>query len=152
MYKSFEKNSKRKMISIIRITGLVGVPIEAKETLNRLRLRKKYSCIIIRETPEILGMLKKIRNYVAYGKIDRQTLIELIEKRGKPLRAGKIDAAKVASGFIEAKTNKKLSDFGVKDFFSLHPPRKGIKSKIHYPKGVLGDNKEKIKDLIKRML
>ena len=40
----------------------------------------------------------------------------------------------------------------IENFFRLHPPRGGIKSKIHFPKGVLGDNKEKINDLIKRML
>ncbi|KKL95423.1 hypothetical protein LCGC14_1854700, partial [marine sediment metagenome] len=40
----------------------------------------------------------------------------------------------------------------LKPFFRLHPPRKGIKSKLHFPKGVLGDNKEKINDLVLRML
>jgi hypothetical protein len=40
----------------------------------------------------------------------------------------------------------------LKGFFRLHPPRKGIKSKLQYPKGVLGDNKESINKLIERML
>ena len=40
----------------------------------------------------------------------------------------------------------------LKPFFRLHPPRGGIKSKIHFPKGVLGNNKEKINDLVERML
>jgi len=36
----------------------------------------------------------------------------------------------------------------------LHPPRKGIESKKHFGvgKGVLGDNKEKINELLERML
>jgi hypothetical protein len=41
---------------------------------------------------------------------------------------------------------------GIKPFFRLHPPRKGINSKIQYPKGVLGNNKEDINKLIERML
>lgn len=135
------------MKAIIRIKGLIGVPKVVKETLERLRLRKKYTCIVVKETKETLGMLKKIRNYVAYGDIDKKTLVELIEKRGKSIVGKKIDAEKLASEIEEGKKIKEI-----KPYFRLHPPRKGIKSKIHFPKGVLGDNKEKINDLIKRML
>jgi len=60
----------------------------------------------------------------------------------------KIDVLEVVSGL---KGGKKLSDFGLKEFFRLHPPRKGIKSKLQYPKGVLGKN-GKINELIGRML
>jgi len=56
------------MIAIIRIRGKVGVARDVEETLNRLRLRRKYACVVVREKKEILGMLKKVKNYVAYGK------------------------------------------------------------------------------------
>jgi len=146
------------MIAIIRIKGKVGIRRDIEETLNRLRLRRKYACVVVREKKEILGMLKKVKDYVAYGKIDEKTFVGLVEKRGQPLKKQdkeKIDvekAKKIVSNFIESKTEKKLSDFGIKNFFRLHPPRGGIKSKEHFPKGVLGDNKEKINDLIRRML
>ncbi len=41
-----------------------------------------------------------------------------------------------------------------KNFFRLHPPRRGIESKKHFGvgKGVLGDNGEKINELLVRML
>lgn len=139
------------MIAIIRIRGQVEVPQAAANTLNRLRVRKKFACVIVREKPEILGMIKEARNFIAYGRIDEKTLASLIEKRGK-FRGKKIDAGKIASEIINAKTDSKIEDFGLKPFFSLHPPRGGIKSKEHFPKGVLGDNKEKINDLIMRML
>ena len=45
-----------------------------------------------------------------------------------------------------------VEELNMKPFFRLHPPRGGINAKIHFPKGVLGNNKEKINDLIKRML
>lgn len=112
------------MIAIIRITGQVDVPTEVAEALFRLRLRKKYTCVIVDEKkPEIKGILQKIRNYVAYGQIDEATLKELKEKRDKG-----------------------------KPFFRLHPPRGGINSKQHFPGGVLGDHGNKINELIKRML
>ena len=156
----------KKMIVVIRIKGLVEIRGEFAETLNRLRLRRKYSCVIAREKPEIIGMIEKVRNFVAYGKISKEMLVELIKKRGKPDKTMKgekgskekveinveKDAEKIASEFFESKVEKKLEDFGLKPFFRLHPPRGGIKSKEHFPRGVLGDHGEKINELLRRML
>jgi ribosomal protein L30/L7E len=117
------------MIAIIRIKGQVKVRTDVIETLNRMGLKKKYSCIIFdKPKAEDLGMLEKVRNFVAYGEINSETYKKLVEARGK---------------FSKSKTH-----------FRLHPPRKGIESKKPFGvgKGVLGDNKEKINDLILRML
>lgn len=112
-------------IASIRITGEVGLRKEIVETLNRLRLRRKYSCIVFENpTKEQLGMVKKVRDFVAFGEIDEKTYKKLVENR---------------------KTK-------IKNFFRLHPPRRGIKTKLHFPKGVLGNHKEKINELIERML
>lgn len=115
------------MICVIRIRGEVGLRKEIAETLKRLKLRKKYSCIVL-ENPkkEQLGMIKKVKDLVAYGEINNETLQELVKKRGKE----------------------------GKSFFRLHPPRGGIDSKKHFGvgKGVLGNNEDKINDLVKRML
>ena len=137
------------MIAIIRIKGKVDINGDVEETLERLRVRRKYACVVLRENKTLEGMIKKVRDFVAYGSIDKETLVELIKQRGQST-GGKIDAAKIAEEFL-TKTNKKLADLGIKPFFRLHPPRGGIKSKLHYPKGVLGENK-KINELIRRML
>lgn len=116
------------MICIIRIAGEIGIDGKIKETLNRLRLRKKYSCVVFDKPNESQsGMIKKVKDFIAYGEIDDETYKKLKEARGKP----------------------------GKNFFRLHPPRKGIDSKKHFgesSKGVLGNNKEKINDLVLRML
>ena len=113
-----------KKIAIIRIKGMIGLNEDVKETFNRLKLRKKYSCRILEPTKENLGMVKKVANQAAYGEISEDVYKKLNEKR---------------------KTS-------TKDFFRLHPPRGGIKSKVHFPLGVLGNHKEKINELIERML
>jgi large subunit ribosomal protein L30 len=139
------------MILVIRISGMVDVNEDIENALNRLRLRRKYCAVLIQETKSNLTVLKKLRNHVAFGTIDKDTLKELVEKRAQPLTVkGKIDAEKVIS-HIE---KKKPSEWGIKPFFRLHPPRGGIESKKHagVGKGVLGDNKEKINDLVRRML
>ncbi|MFH1500685.1 MAG: uL30 family ribosomal protein [archaeon] len=140
------------MIAIIRIRGRVKIPEEVKNTLYRLRLRHKYTCVILHEKPETLGMLKMIRDFVSYGKIDKSTLKKLLEKRGVIIdKKKKVDFEKLSEEIFNAKVDKKMQTYNLKPFFRLHPPRGGIKSKLHYPKGVLGENKE-INKLIERML
>jgi large subunit ribosomal protein L30 len=119
------------MIAVIRIKGQIGLKKEINETLYRLRLRKKYACAVFDKPNESqMGMIKSLRDYVSFGEISKETYKKLIEVRGKKdsLRKGEI-----------------------KPFFRLHPPRGGAKTKLHYPKGILGKNKE-IDKLIGRML
>lgn len=141
------------MITIIRIKGQVGLKKDIKETFNRLRLRRKYSCIVFSEAKkEQLGMVKKLRNFVAYGKIDKKTFEKLIESRGQLIDKTKKINTKDAVEQLEK--GRKYQELNLKPFFRLHPPRGGIESKKHFGvgKGILGDNKEKINELIGRML
>jgi ribosomal protein L30/L7E len=112
-------------IAVIRITGEVGLRKDIVETFNRLKLRKKYSCVVF-ENPskEQLGMVNKVKDFVAFGEISEEVYKKLVDKR---------------------KTK-------IENFFRLHPPRGGIKTKIHFPKGVLGDHREEINKLIGRMI
>ena len=113
--------------AIIRIRGQVGLNKDIVDTLYRLKLRKKYACVVLEEpNKEQLGMIEKVRNFVAYGELDEETYKKLVEAR-----AGKI-----------------------KNFFRLHPPRKGIESKKHFGvgKGVLGNHGKEINKLVERML
>ena len=138
------------MIIAIRISGLVEMPQAPQETLFRMRLRRKYSAIILESTPSNLKLLQSVRNFIAYGDINPETLALLIEKRGISIDKKKVDVKKT----IEQLDKKGLVGAGLKPFFRLHPPRGGIDSKLHYPirGGVLGDNKKDINELIGRML
>ena len=120
------------------------------ETLSRLRMRRKYSCVVLNPNKVQEGMIKKVKDLVAFGTISKDTLEKLIEKRGQPIdKKKKVDAKRVVE---ELEKGKDFSDVGLKPFFRLHPPRKGINSKLHFPKGVLGNNGSKINDLVLRML
>ena len=115
------------MICIIRIKGQVKVRGDFIETMERMNLKKKYTCIVIEKpNAEQLGMLKKIENFVAYGEISPEMYKKLVEARGQ-----------------KSKT-----------IFRLHPPRKGIDSKLHFgiKKGVLGNHGKEIDKLVERML
>jgi len=140
------------MIAVIRITGNVKIKSEIRETLERLRIRRKFACVVLNPTKEQLGMIKKVTDFVAFGEINKKTFEELIEKRGQKIdKTKKIDSKKIVE---ELEKGKKYTELNLKPFFRLHPPRKGIESKKHFGfgKGVLGNNKDKINDLIGRML
>lgn len=150
-----EKTSKDvKLVAVVRISGMVKVREDVAETLDRLRLRRKYACVVVNENDKnIAGMLKRVKHYIAYGEIDSKTLEKLIKTRAENEEGRKkkieVNAGDVAKGLMEG---KKLSEFKLKGFFRLHPPIGGIDSKLQYPKGVLGNNKKDINKLIERML
>ncbi|MCR4327233.1 MAG: uL30 family ribosomal protein [Nanoarchaeota archaeon] len=116
------------MIAIVRIKGQIGINKDVKETLHRMKIRRKYACTVIEPTKVDLGMIKKVRSFVSYGEISKETYEKLVKSRGKKDETGKL-----------------------KPFFRLHPPRGGAKTKFHYPQGILGENKEMDK-LIGRMI
>ncbi|MBT4166302.1 50S ribosomal protein L30 [archaeon] len=138
------------LLVVIRIHGMVKVKSDVAETLDRLRLRRKYACVLVDSKDVVkMGMLKRVKQFVAFGFVNDKMLKELVKARGMMVDKSDVDADKVVKGLLEGKS---LSDLKLKPFFRLHPPRKGIKSKLHFPKGVLGDNGKKINDLVGRML
>ncbi|MEK6951592.1 MAG: 50S ribosomal protein L30 [Nanoarchaeota archaeon] len=156
----------KKRLVAIRIQGKSGLRKGIKDTLNMLRLYKKHSCVIVQNEKDILGMIKKINNYITWGEIDQETLALLIKKRGKLARKKslteeyvkeklKISIDTLAKEIFEFKRELKEVP-GLKLFFKLLPPRGGFETggiKEQFSKGgVLGYRKDKINDLIKRMI
>jgi len=138
------------MICAIRISGRVGVAPDRVAVLNNIRLRKKFACVLFKEKDK--GILKIVQDKISYGEIDNETLRLLISKRArKPGNKPITESADVIIKKLEE--GKNLEDLGIKPFFSLQPPRGGFKksTKLLYPKGVLGENKN-INDLVRRML
>lgn len=131
-----EKESNKK-IAVIRIKGQTKLNSGIKDTLKILRLNKKFTCVVLNQTPSILGLIKKVKDCVTFGEIHEETFKLLKEKRGK-------------------KTKDKEGKEVYKKFFRLHPPKGGFErkgTKVSFTAGgVLGDRKEKINDLIKKML
>ena len=111
-------------------------------------------------------MLEKIKYYATWGEINPETFKALLEKRGKLAMKKNLTLQYLnqklglefdtfTKEFFEFKKN--LKDIpGLKLFFRLSPPRKGLEAKgIKVPfsqGGVLGYRKEKINDLIMRMI
>lgn len=139
------------MFAVVRVKGSVGTNRKIEDTLSMLNLDSPNHCIIIPETNEYLGMLKKTKDRITWGLINRKTLSNLLEKRSKITEENLKE--------MKMKNFDDLSDALIKNqiklklIFKLNPPRHGFKStRLPYPKGDLGFRKEKINELLERMI
>tara|TARA_Y100000034_G_scaffold131715_1_gene193070 strand:+ start:1718 stop:2188 length:471 start_codon:yes stop_codon:yes gene_type:complete len=155
-----------KRVAVIRIRGSMGVRKEIKDTMSMLRLNNKNHCVVISNKPNQIGMLRKVKDYVTWGEIDKKTFKELLLKRGRI-----VGKKSLTEDYLKEKTKLSADDFvneffnfkkevkdiiGVKPFFRLKPPikgfeRKGVKTPFSMG-GALGYRKESINNLIIRML
>lgn len=112
-------------ILVVRIAGRARNRIKDNETLKRLKMEKKFSCILVDEGDGVrMGMVEAVGHMVAYGKVGDDFVKEL-------------------------KKARKDKD-GV---YFLHPPQGGFKksSRLPTPKGILGKHDD-IAKLVGRML
>ena len=148
---------------VIRIRGIINIPSWAERTLENLNLRKKFNATILTENTQTLGMLRKVKDIVAWKSVDESIIKELLEKRGRkkgfrPLKHSSLPANYNSIDDLANaihKNNISLSELeDLKPWFSLNPPKGGFKRKTktqYKQKGILGENKELI-DLVRRMI
>jgi large subunit ribosomal protein L30 len=154
------------MYAIIRLRGGVSVRPEIKYTLGLLRLHRVNHCIVVEKNTYNEGMIRKVKDYVAWGDISEDTLEDLLKDRGR-LEGGKrlteeylrentsLGSIKdLAHTLYEGKVKMKdLMEYKIKTVFRLHPPRKGHKGIKRSVKegGELGYHGDKINELLHRM-
>ncbi len=152
------------LLAIVRVRGMVDTRKTVNRTLEILGLTENNHCVVVKETPIVNGMIKKAINYITYGVPSKEILKQLILKRGRLLgnkritdewlKANKVTLDSIAEMF--EKDSKKIKELGIKKVFRLNPPSKGFERKgVKQPfaqGGALGDRKDKIDNLLKRMI
>jgi large subunit ribosomal protein L30 len=148
---------------VVRIKGTVNIPEWAKRTLDGLNLDRRFRATVVPENPEYLGMLRRVKEAVAWTKADPAIIKELLEKRGrkagyKPLTGADLPKEYKSMGDLaEAIASNKVSISkldGIKPWFALSPPKGGFKRKTKTQftqQGVLGEDAELV-EIVKRML
>jgi large subunit ribosomal protein L30 len=149
---------------VVRMRGTVNVPFWALTTLQNLYLNKRFSATLVPETSDYLGMLRKIKEWVAWSKADSEIVKTLIEKRGKKItqfdsqkESKKKDEYKGIDELVNVIVNDKIKfsdQSNIKPWFSLNPPRGGFKKKSKKQftdGGILGNNKDLL-EIVKRMV
>ncbi|BAD85709.1 LSU ribosomal protein L30P [Thermococcus kodakarensis KOD1] len=152
-------------LALIRLRSGIRARGEVRDTLAMLRLHRINHLVIVDDTPSYRGMIQKVKDYITWGEIDKETLAKLLRKRGrlignKPITDEyvKEKLGMTIEEFAEKVVNgeMKLRDLpNIKPVFRLHPPRgglKGSKKRSFKEGGALGYRGEKINELIERML
>ena len=153
------------MLAIVRIRGRTGIRPQAEKSCALLRLHRINHMVVMEESDTLKGMLQTAKDYITWGEIDQETLVEVLKNRAlikgrKPLTEEYIkqnlsidDYEGLAKAIMEGKL--KYSDIrDIVPVFRLHPPAGGLEY-IRSPVGnggSLGYRGETINKLIRKML
>jgi large subunit ribosomal protein L30 len=141
-------------IAVVRVRGRRKVKPGIEKTLGLLRLERPNHCVLLDDTPQNMGMLQVVKDYVTYGPVDENTVYRLLSRRGRKGRkflkaVAKEDELKKAAK--EIASGRKTLEFA-NPVFRLRPPSKGYRDiKAYYPDGDLG-KREEMNSLLKRMM
>ena len=148
---------------VVRIKGQADVPHWASRTLELLKLEKKFRATIVPARENTLGMLNKVKHYVAWKEASVETVRELLAKRGHTRGYRRIGADNMPAGYetidklAESLASGSVSMRGVgelKPWFALAPPRRGFRrstKRMHTQRGTLGANAD-LDELVSRMI
>ncbi len=149
--------------AVVKIRGIVKSKPDVKRTLELLNLDRINHCVIIEDNEHYRGMLQKVKDYVAWGEINTETLAILLNKRGRLVGGRKLtddylkqnsefkDIKSLANAIVEGRVNVK-SIPNLRPVLRLHPPRKGHKGiKKPFPEGDLGFHRTMINELLLKM-
>jgi len=155
------------LYAIVRLRGTADVPYDVEYTLRLLRLVRRFHAVIYPKSPSLDGNLEVVKDWVTWGEISKETLKNLISRRGRlvggrPITEDDIRRIFKLSGLDELVNAlyegrilwHKYSDY-VKPVFRLHPPKGGFKGSIKKPYnagGELGYRGEAINELLARMI
>lgn len=152
-------------LAVVRVRGIINVKNDIRDTLTMLGLGRVNHCVLIDETPQYMGMVRKVRDYVTYGPIDAETAALLLKERGRLVGHKPLDVSIIkemgefksfddmGKAIAEGQLNWSKLDKTVR-VFRLHPPRKGYEGvkRAYTVGGALGDRGEGINPLIQRMI
>ena len=138
-------------LAVILVRGFGHTPRVIINTLAMLNLHRKNHGVVIEDTPANQGMVRKVKDYVTWGEISEEVFQELLAKRGKEYKVRLTDSKKLYHyGTLQAGGKH------YRRYFALNPPQKGFERKgikvAFAAGGALGYRRDKINELLKRMI
>lgn len=92
------------MIAAIKVRGSIDARKKAQRTLEDLNLENRHECVVFEDSDSVRGMLNIAKDYIAFGKIDDETLEALEERNGGELEKGdSVTLAPPSGGFKDTK-------------------------------------------------
>jgi len=151
----------------IRLDGTPGVRPPEESTLDSLRMKTKFSAVLLHDKPSIRGMLQRTKDHITWAEARREDIELLLSNRAKtPEGLGITDRfvkekwklaglRELLSGLYSGKIPlRNLWEKGVKPVFRLHPPRGGFSKsskRAVTTEGELGYRKDGLHELLAKM-
>jgi LSU ribosomal protein L30P len=73
--------------AVIRIRGIPTTPRDIATALNLLRLRRKFTMVVVPGTPDVMGMIERANDWIYLGRDRRRHPRGGVEGRGGESRA-----------------------------------------------------------------
>ena len=153
-------------IAVVRLRGHMRLRTTIEDTMEHLQLTRVNHCVVLPETPDVLGMVQRAKDYITWGPIQAKDVEDLIRNRGrfmgdKPMTDETVKSmtkfasiAELAKAIHEGKVRYSKIE-GVKPIFRLNPPKKGLKGgtkRSVNARGNLGNRGQEMSKLIQRMM
>jgi large subunit ribosomal protein L30 len=159
---------EKPLLLAVRLLGPFGTPMYVEDALASLRLGRKFRAVLLEKNASMLGMLRKVKDYVTWGEVKSRDIAVILKERGElsngmaltdkfvkeNLGHESIEDVAIALTRDQIKL-KSLWEKGIAPVFRLHPPSGGFDSSIKRPfgsYGELGYRGAGIAELVTRML
>ena len=152
-------------LAVIKLRSAINARGDVRDAMEMMGLTRVNHCVLVDDDPSHLGTLQKVKDYVTWGEINKDTLEKLLRKRGRLVGDRRVTDEALKSG-AKAQTISDLVSAvssgemrfdeinGLKKVFRLHPPRGGYKSTKRPVRdlGDLGYRGERINELVISMI
>ena len=71
------------VVAVVRVRGHAKIHRDAVKTMNMLRLNRPNHCVLLPLNTTTKGMLQVVKDYVTWGEISADTIVELLKSRGE---------------------------------------------------------------------
>ncbi len=143
------------VLAVVKVRGHIDSNPDVKKTLALLGLNRTNHCILMKENPQVLGMLKICSRYLTWGEVKKETILLMLKKRAEKgkKKATELYDEEQLNDIAEkiSKGEQKLSDYFDR-VIRLTPPSKGYRNiKKLFQKGALGP-RDDMDELLMRMI
>ncbi|HLE46927.1 MAG TPA: uL30 family ribosomal protein, partial [Candidatus Thermoplasmatota archaeon] len=70
-------------IAVIRIRGHMRLRATIENSMRHLSLTRANHCVVVPDTPEVLGMVQHAKDYITWGRVTVEDVEALIKARGR---------------------------------------------------------------------
>ena len=151
----------------IRLDGSPTVRHPEELTMSALRMKSRFSAVLLQDNPSVRGMLRRIKDHVTWAEAKKEDIATLLSNRAMTKEglgvtseflkknAGLAGLEEAVSSLYSGKlTLAKLWEIGITPYFRLHPPSGGFPKSSKRPftdSGELGFRKEGLHRLLAKM-